>query len=203
MRVNAQGSMLRCGRTASGFLVLVEGHGTLSESPTLHEFTTQSLEAQLGPSTVVIDLSHCDYLDSTFLGCLVDLHRKYNQTVPHRFLVSASCDQSQKLLGPTRLDHLLDVKEVCPQLIGEVVELSGPFLPREDLGRHVMECHRRLAELGGSRAPSFRSIADQLALELDQEPGVGEPPTDEYEVPQHSSSETGTRQKREWTARQA
>jgi hypothetical protein len=72
------------------------------------------------------------------------------------------------------------------------VELSGPILPRADLGRHVMECHRRLAELGGSRAPSFRSIADQLARELGEAPGVGEPPTDEYEVPQHCASETET-----------
>jgi hypothetical protein len=80
MRVNAQGSTLRGGRTASGFLVLASGQGTLSESPTLYEFTTRSLEAQLGPSTVVTDLLHCGYLDSTFLGCLADLHRKCNRT---------------------------------------------------------------------------------------------------------------------------
>jgi anti-anti-sigma factor len=196
MRVNAQGSMLRGGRTASGFLLLVEGQGTLTESPTLYEFTTQSLDTQLGPSTVVIDLSHCDYLDSTFLGCLVELHRKCNRNEPHRFFVAASCEKSQKLLGPSRLDHLLDVTEVCPQPIGEVVELSGPILPRADLGRHVMECHRRLAELGGSRAPSFRSIADQLARELGEAPGDGESPTDEYEFPEQCATETGTRQKR-------
>jgi hypothetical protein len=113
------------------------------------------------------------------------LHRKYNQTVPHRFLVVASRDKSQRLLGPTLLNCLLDITEVCPEPIGEVVELSRPILPTSDLGRHVMECHRRLAELGGPRASSFRSIADQLARELGEAPGGGDPPTDEFEILSH------------------
>jgi anti-anti-sigma regulatory factor len=183
MRVDAQGSMLRVGRTASGFVVQVEGRGTLSESSALQEFAAQSLDGPRGPSTVVVDLSHCDYLDSTFLGCLVSLHRKYNRTSPHRFQVAASCDQRQKLLAPTHLNHLLDLTEVCPEPISDVLEVSRRVLPSADLGRHVMECHRRLAELGGCRASSFRSIADRLARELGEAPGEGDPPTEEHEVP--------------------
>ena len=55
MRADAHGSMLRVGRTASGFLVQVEGRGTLSESPALQEFAVQSLDGPSGPSTVVVD----------------------------------------------------------------------------------------------------------------------------------------------------
>ena len=121
---------------------------------------------------MVVDLSYCDYLDSTFLGCLVGLHRKYNRMLPHRFRVAASRNKSQKLLGPTGLNHLLDVTEVCPEPISDVVALSGPVLPTAGLGRHVMECHRRLAELGGSREKSFRSIADQLARESEKLQGA-------------------------------
>ena len=179
MRADAHGSMLRVGRTASGFLVQVEGWGTLRESPAFREFAVQSLDDPRGPSTVVVDLTHCDYLDSTFLGCLVSLHRKYNRTSPHRFQVAASCDKSQKLLGPTHLNYLLDVTEVCSEPISDVVELSGPILPTADLGRHILESHRRLAELGGSQAASFRSIADHLARELGEAPGGGQPPTDQ------------------------
>ena len=183
MQAGVGESALRVGRVASGYVVQVEGRGTLRESPALREFAVQSLDDPGGPSTVVVDLSHCDYLDSTFLGCLVSLHRKYNRTLPHRFQVAASCDQCQKLLAPTHLNHLLDVTEVCPEPISDVVELSGPILPTADLGRHVMECHRRLAELGGCRASSFRSIADRLARELGEAPEEGDPPTEEYELP--------------------
>ncbi len=185
MGADAHGSMLRVGRTASGFLVQVEGRGTLSESPALQEFAVQSLDGPSGPSTVVVNLSHCDYLDSTFLGCLVNLHRKYNRTSPHRFQVAASRDKSLKLLAPTHLNHVLDLTDDCPEPISDVLEVSRPILPGDDLGRHVMECHRRLAELGGSGAASFRSIADQLARELGEAPREADPPTEEYEVRAH------------------
>jgi anti-anti-sigma regulatory factor len=181
MRADAHESMLRVGRTASGFLVQVEGRGTLSESPALQEFAAQSLDGPSGPSTVVVDLSHCDYLDSTFLGCLVNLHRKYNRAWPHRFQVAASCDKRQKLLAPTHLNHVLDLTEVCPELVTDVLEVSRPILPGTDLGRHVMECHRRLAELGGVRAAAFRTIAEQLARELGEAPCDGDPPTELHE----------------------
>jgi anti-anti-sigma factor len=183
MRADAHGSILRVGRTASGFLVQVEGRGTMSESPALREFADQSLAGPPGPSTVVVDLSHCDYLDSTFLGCLLSLHRKYNRTLPHRFQVAASSDKRQRLLAPTHLVHVLDLMDACPELISDVLEVPRPRLLGEDLGRHVLECHRRLAELEGRGAAAFQSIADQLARELGETPSAETPPTDEYEVP--------------------
>ena len=90
--------------------------------------------------------------------------------------MAASCDRRQKLLAPTHLDHLLDLTEVSPEPISDVLEVSRRILPGADLGRHVMECHRRLAEVEGSQAASFRSIADQLARELGEAPGVGDRP---------------------------
>jgi anti-anti-sigma regulatory factor len=183
MRVDAPGSMLRVGRTASGFLVQVEGRGLCGDSPALHEFAVQSLDDQRGSNTLIVDLSHCDYLDSTFLGCLVGLHQKYNRTSPHRFTVGASYDKSKRLFGPTRLNLLLDVTETFPEQIDNLVELSRPILTTVDLGQHVMECHRRLAELGGARAQSFKSVADQLALELQETSGAGKPATVRFANP--------------------
>jgi anti-anti-sigma regulatory factor len=183
MRADAHGSMLRVGRTASGFFVQVKGRGTLSESPALKEFAVQSLDPPSGPSTVVVDLSHCDYLDSTFLGCLVSLDRTYNRESPHRFQVAASCDKRLQLLSSSHLNHILDLTEVCPEPISDVLELSRAIIASADMGQHVMECHRHLAELGGSQAASFRSIADQLARELGDASRKGDPLTEEREVP--------------------
>jgi anti-anti-sigma regulatory factor len=188
MRADAYGSVLRVGRTASGFLVRVEGRGTMSESPALQEFAARSLDGPSAPGTMVVDLSCCDYLDSTFLGCLLNLHRQYNRTSPHRFQVAASGDKRQKLLAPTHLVQVLDLTEVCPQPIGDVLEFDRPSLAGSDLGRHVMECHALLADLGGSRAVAFRSIADQLARELGDATGDADAPTGEYPAPSRQGS---------------
>ena len=155
----------------------------MSESPALQEFAVQSLEGPAGPITVVVDLSLCDYLDSTFLGCLVSLHRKYNRTLPHRFQVAAPGDKREKLLAATHLVQVLDLTDVCPEPISDVLEVSHPILLGDGLGRHVMECHRRLADLGGSGAAAFRSIAEQLARELGENPHDSDAPTGEYPVP--------------------
>jgi hypothetical protein len=34
------------------------------------------------------------------------------------------------------------------------------------MGRHVMECHRLLADLGGPHAAAFAAVANQLEQEL-------------------------------------
>src|SRR5689334_5995318 len=60
-------SVVKVGRTTSGYRLRVEGTGTMRESPAVGEFAERSLRD--GTSTLVVDLSACDYLDSTFLGC--------------------------------------------------------------------------------------------------------------------------------------
>jgi anti-anti-sigma factor len=182
MRANARGSTLQFGRTVSGYLVRVEGRGTLRESPAVFELADRLLTQELQTSTFVIDLTDCDYLDSTFLGCLAMLHRRYNRADPHRFLIVAPPEQCQKLLAPSRLNRFLEVTARCPDLVLESLETLGTELPAHDLGRHVMECHRRLAELGGPNQAAYQSIADRLAQELGVEDSAIDPPTQEHLV---------------------
>src|SRR6516165_4500505 len=103
MQADRRDSTFRIGRTVSGYMLRVEGRGTLQESPAIHDFAARILDQGPEAGTFVIDLAACDYLDSTFLGCLVMLHRRYNHPVPHRFRVAASAEKCQKLLAPTRL----------------------------------------------------------------------------------------------------
>ena len=48
-------------------------------------------------------------------------------------------------------------------------DLSLEALPnasKEELGHYIVECHRRLAELGGPQAQAFGRVADALETEL-------------------------------------
>jgi len=140
----------------------------MKQSPALRQFTDQSLDKN--PLTgILLDLAACEYLDSTFLGCIVGLHRRCgpphaSQTPP--LAVCADGPTRRRLLGPTRLDLVLHCRDVAPPAQGEWIELPAAELPREDFGYHVMECHRRLAEVGGPQGAVFQAVADQLAREL-------------------------------------
>ena len=107
----------------------------------------KNLFAVSPPSTVVVDLSHCDYLDSTFLGCLLGLHRQYGTT---RLRIAAPPDRTRKLFGPTKLDIALRVTADVPPVLGDYVAIAPEAINSQDMARHIMECHRRLAEIACS-----------------------------------------------------
>jgi len=157
-------SVVSVGQTRSGSAIRIEGRGTMRESPAVHEFAVQVLNQ--GSERLVIDLADCEYLDSTFLGCLVDLHKRYGTSEPPRFVVSAPAETARRLLAATRLDTLLHPTEERTEFLGESVVLPPQVLEAIELGRHVMECHRRLAEIAGPNQAIFERIADQLAQEL-------------------------------------
>jgi anti-anti-sigma regulatory factor len=157
-------SITKVSRTRSGYRIRIVGRGTLRESPTVHAFARHVLNSE--PVTLVIDLTACTYLDSTFLGGMIDLHRRYGVEHPTRLLVAASPADRTRLLAPNCLDGLFHYLQDDPEVIGDDLELPTLTLAREELGRHVLESHRRLVELGGPARAAFQGVVDRLAQEL-------------------------------------
>ena len=180
----ATASAVHVARTDQGCCVRIEGRGTMKESPAVQEFVSRTL----GPSgaasagaaragAVTVDLSGCEYLDSTFLGCLLGLYKQYGgegaregsgSSASTPFAVAAPPERLAKLFGPTRLDRLLRAEKEAPHVAGEWVPLAidQPTLDKRDLTQHVLDCHRRLAEVEGPQQAAFRRIAEQLEREL-------------------------------------
>src|SRR5262245_35995626 len=99
----AQRATMTVASSTSGVVVRVEGAGTMSESPLVHGFAEQALRD--GERHVVIDLAECAYVDSTFLGGLVSLFRRYG--AGGRFAIHAPEPRRRTLFGVSRLDKIL------------------------------------------------------------------------------------------------
>jgi len=153
-------SAVEVGRTGDGFLLAVVGRGTMRESLALHDHVVECLQHEA--LNLTIDLSRCDYLDSTFLGCLVKLHKRLGR---EHFEVVAPGDHRQLLAG-MHLDQLLTVGEEPPEEVISLTTLTAEMLCSEDLGRHALQCHRELAQIEGPNQAIFQRIAQQLAREL-------------------------------------
>jgi anti-anti-sigma regulatory factor len=155
--------------SADGHVVRLLGRGTMRESRVFHDFARQCLTTD-DVSVLTLDLSQCQRLDSTFMGCLVDLHKRFNQDARHRFIVSAPPDVARELLGVCRLDRLLPVRDQTPRVTGDGLLL--PILPLEPrmLGEHVMDCHRRLVEQNCPGQKAFARVANDLEKELSRLP---------------------------------
>src|SRR5687768_15889346 len=125
---------LKVGRTPNGYCVRVEGRGTMRESRAVHEFASQSVGGERG-ETLTVDLADCDYLDSTFLGCLVELHRKLGAARPPRFAVVTSPERAKRLFGPMCLDQVLNISQQPPDWVGEPVTVSPDQMDQEPADR--------------------------------------------------------------------
>jgi anti-sigma B factor antagonist len=154
---------ITAGPTDQGVRLTVEGRGTLVESQSLRELVDAAL-AEPG-ARVIIDLDRCTYLDSTFLGMLVGVHKKYGAP-PSRYAIVASLEARRTLFSLSRLDGVLCFVPAPPAYSSEPQSLAAHAIAADVLGRHVVEAHRELAQLGGAEADRFRAVADAVAAEL-------------------------------------
>src|SRR5205807_5421520 len=138
-------SKLKVGRTTDGgYRLRVEGRGTMRESRAAHEFIMRCLPED--GRRVTVDLSACEYLDSTFQGCLIELQKRFGRGAGSRFAVANPSAACRKLLGMAHVDRFLNIVAACPDVVGEDVAIPPQTMDSPEMARHIMECHQNLAD---------------------------------------------------------
>jgi anti-anti-sigma regulatory factor len=165
----ARPSNLMIAPTDAGCVIRVEGDGTMGQSPAAREVALNTLGADSN-AVVVFDLSACDYLDSTFLGCLMDVYRRFGRTTPQRYFIAANAEQRKKLLGPTHIDRLIPTMDAAPAPCGPWVTVRTQNLSSRELTQHVLECHQALADSECPMRGVFAKIVSHLERELAKQP---------------------------------
>jgi anti-sigma B factor antagonist len=162
----AERAKILVARFATGVVIRVEGAGTIGESPVVNAFAEEVLRDR--GQRVIVDLTACTYMDSTFLGGLVGLFKRYAAGGGARFAIFAPEPQRRALFGVSRLDTILPFVDAIPVSAETGVPLEAPAATsRDDLARYIIECHRRLAEIGGPEAQDFARVADAIAAQVD------------------------------------
>lgn len=156
-------SELLMGYLSQGMVIRVVGRGTMQDSPAFRAAAELALES----GRLVCDMSDCEYLDSTFLGCLIGVQKLAEMRQNAHFVIAANRQARIKLFSTSALDQYFQFEDDLLEATDVLVAIDGRELAREELGRHVLDCHRRLAERGGDEAETFRRICDRLEGELE------------------------------------
>ena len=143
------------------------GPGSLPESRTILDF----LQAAPPNRRLDLDLSQTDWIDSTFLGSLINLHKRMNVTDAVRFRICADPNHTHRLFGRTRLDQVLPQAVVADTGPGPEQTIPESAMSSGALAEFVADCHRRLAELGGPDSAAYQSVADALSKPENPTPG--------------------------------
>jgi len=143
----------------------ISGWGRMHQSMPVRRFVDQCLAA--GTTMFRVDLRHCTYIDSTFLGTLLLLRRNIQRRPICQFLLVSPSPEC------CRLFKQMGVEECLPAVADtEAPAESWTELPCEEnveaFNRNVVQAHQELANLGGPSGKVFEGVARCLTKDLQE-----------------------------------
>lgn len=151
--------------TADATFVAVDGKGLRKQSEQVKSIYDDVVHAGNERKLFVV-LDRCSYLDSTFLGSLVQMTKRQRGRAVVQLEIVADAATADRLFGPCNLDHYLPICDPQGVELPERWRVIESDPSSEDCAYHQLESHESLAELDIPDAPAFRQIADSLRREL-------------------------------------
>jgi len=149
--------------------IRVAGRGSFKVSATLKQFIAEITSKQT-LSTVVLDLSECIGMDSTFMGVLAGLSGRMKQNGQTLELINLS-EKNAHLLSTLGVD----------KVIAHYSHSHGHDLPAEptqslptaeatkkDLAETSLQAHETLVELNEENRPRFKRVIEYLKVDVDR-----------------------------------
>jgi anti-anti-sigma regulatory factor len=152
-----------------GLLFQVVGWGTMRQSLGMRRCAEAALAR--GVCRLRVDLRHCTYLDSTFLGTLLCLQRTARQLGDRAFALVCPSPQCRRLFQQLGVDDAFVAEAADEPPPEEWTELVGQQEGAGDFNQNVLRAHEELAELGGTCRKTFEPVVQQMRRECD--PGAG------------------------------
>jgi anti-anti-sigma factor len=146
----------------------VTGRAVAHQCPAGRQFAVDAVPS--GARRVLVELSECEYSDSTFMGTLLQIRKAADQCGQTTLcLVSPSPEflATLQTMGLKRLFQLSD--EVLPRE-GAWRELcvEQPGTRSLDFKENVVAAHRELSEASETCAQRYRLILEEATKELEQ-----------------------------------
>jgi anti-anti-sigma factor len=154
-------SILRVYQSEQVLTFQVEGWATMAQSMPIRRRMERGLA--LGLTTLRVDLRHCTYMDSTFMGTLLFLKRSLAGREGGDFALvcpSPECDQLLQKMGMEGLFCTVTAEESAATTWTEIGSEGEDIQTAQ---RNVVQAHLELASLPGPAGEPFRTVARCLA----------------------------------------
>ena len=140
-------------------LVRVEGRGTHLNSHLLKQCFQLCLNENR--RSFGIDLSHCVYMDSTFLGVLAGLGIRVKEHSLSPIQLLNPTDRAREMLENLGIDHLFEVIHTDPPAV-LFTDVRGNALSKDAKSHEMLEAHERLVELSRDNEARFHDVVALL-----------------------------------------
>ncbi len=147
--------------------VKVEGRGTFQNSGGLKKYAQDLIKK--GYHHFVVDLQHCEMMDSTFMGMLTSICLRLRDEPDGRLEVIGASPRNAGLLTNLGLDQLFSVKQLGDSTAPAVPE-SLPAEPKENrpaTSGEMLQAHEALTQAAPENAVRFRDVLELLQAEAE------------------------------------
>jgi anti-sigma B factor antagonist len=149
-------SILRMHQDAQACTFQVEGLARVDQGLTLRRAAEQALAD--GTTALRVDLRHCTYMDSTFLGTLLFLKRAVDRRGQGEFALVSPSVPCSCLLRQMGMDWLCSIVTMDEPTADAWTELAGQPEDIDTFKRQVVQAHEQLASLDGPAGETFREV---------------------------------------------
>lgn len=157
-------SKIKVGSLDGALYICVGGRATRAVCPTATRIVDDYLAVHGTGAMVIIDLSGCEWVDSTFAGCLVALRKRL--TGDGRVQLTGCSEICRGSLARMRLDTLLDLVALDPPEKLTEIACTPREKPTPDDIRLMLDAHRALMKLGPENERVFGPIVQMLEAQL-------------------------------------
>lgn len=159
--------LLRTQQQGELALVRIEGRATLVQSPMLRAYGHRWL--QRGSCTLCLDLRRCTYMDSTFVGSLLYLHRQAETQKQGKLRLLSPSGDCLRLLDEMGVREVFVIEEGQEPAPGNWTMMDMDLGEPSSLRSCIVDAHQELAATPGLAAQQFMRVVECFRPDEDGE----------------------------------
>ena len=145
--------------------IRIMGRGTFQNSHSIKRWFLDNIER--GYDKIIIDLSECMGMDSTFMGILTGLSLRMRKRGLGPISIINVSMHNMRLLATLGLDKFLNIKDDCSidnNLTWEI--LPATVVDKLNMTKHMLGAHEDLIETGEDALKEFKGVHKMLKDDL-------------------------------------
>ena len=149
-----------------GLFIRAQGHITATVSSDLRELILGRLTQAPVPPLLAVDLSECDYMDSTFMGLLVGFHKRYKTLTGRALTILRPSSECVKLLQGLGILKLMTLESgPLPAGPDQWTNLKASHAPTPEI---LLNAHRNLSDLSPENEKKFALLQSVLEQQVEK-----------------------------------
>jgi anti-anti-sigma factor len=161
-----------CKSEGATLFMRATGHVTALVCPSLKQAVFERLDSSPPVEAVYLDLSGCEYMDSTFLGLIVGTQKRFSRLLAPKArpsIVLRGVNEACKgLLRTIGVLGMVELSEEGPTFPADLVRLSGES---RTSARFLLDAHEELSSLSADNRQRFSTLTAVLRQVVDAEEG--------------------------------